>query len=231
MQVIYQDNHLFVVEKPVNMPVQEDSSQDADLLTLSKDFIKEQDQKPGNVFLGLVHRLDRPVGGVLVFAKTSKAAGRLSDQIRRRAMGRTYLVVVQGQAPRNKGQLKDYMYKDRSKNQSYVVNREHPEAKEAILNYQVIASNNQMQLLAVQLETGRSHQIRVQLSHHGMPILGDQKYNARQAQPGQQIALWAYELSLEHPTLKDIMSFHSIPPLESWPWSSFENEILAQLNR
>lgn len=225
MQVIYQDNHLFVVEKPVNIPVQEDSSQDPDLLTLSKEFIKEQDNKPGNVFLGLVHRLDRPVGGVIAFAKTSKAASRLSDQIRRRAMGRTYLVVVQGQAPQSAGQLRDFMYKDRHKNQSYIVNPEHTEAKEAILNYQVIASKNQLQLLAVQLETGRSHQIRVQLSHHGMPIQGDQKYNSKQAKTGQQIALWAYELELEHPTLKELMTFYSFPPTAEWPWSIFQHEI------
>lgn len=220
MHIIYQDNHLFVVEKPVNVPVQEDASGDLDLLTMGKAFIKEQDHKPGNVYLGLVHRLDRPVGGVIVFAKTSKAASRLSDQLRRRAIKRQYIVVCQGHPKQQEASLTDYMYKDRRENMSYIDDAKHPEGKKAKLHYKVLETKGSLSLLQVELETGRSHQIRVQLAHAGLPIYGDQRYNP-QAVVGEQIALLAYGLTLEHPTLKEEMTFTALPD-ERDPWDTFK---------
>ncbi|MBG9989047.1 RNA pseudouridine synthase [Aerococcaceae bacterium DSM 111176] len=229
MKVIYQDNHLFIVEKQPNQLVQGDATSDKDLLTEGKEFIKTQDNKPGNVFLGLVHRLDRPVGGAIVFAKTSKAASRLSDQLRHHAITRKYLAITDGSINQESGKLTDYLYKDRSKNQSYVVDSSHKEAKKAILNYRVLATENNLSLLEVELETGRPHQIRVQLSHAGMPIVGDQKYHPNPV-VGQQIALWAYTLGLDHPTLKESMAFTSLPNANEYPWNTFK-ELLKNVEK
>ena len=214
--ILFEDNHLLLVEKPVNIPVQEDSSGDPDLLTLLKEDIKIRYEKPGNVYLGLVHRLDRPVGGAMVFAKTSKAASRLSDMVRRHAIERLYLTVVHGTPKQNKGQLVHFLYKDKKKNKVFVSN--HPKAKKAILDYEVLESKNGFSLLAVKLQTGRSHQIRVQLSAIGHPIYGDQKYGQHLSKPGQQIALWAHTLSFEHPVRKEPVNVTSIPPKE-YPWN------------
>ncbi len=224
MHIIYQDNHLFVVEKEPNQLVQGDVTEDLDLLSLSKQYIKKQDNKPGNVYLGLIHRLDRPVGGAIVFAKTSKAASRLSDQLRRRSITRHYYAITDQPIAKQSGKLVDYLYKDRKQNQSFVVDKNHPEAKKAILNYQCIAEKNGYALIKVNLETGRSHQIRVQLAHAGMPIVGDQRYHPK-PMPKQQIALWAEELSLDHPTLKEHMTFHSTPPTDTFPWQLFRDEL------
>lgn len=214
---IYEDNHLLVVEKPVNIPVQEDRSQDKDVLTLLKEKIKVRDQKPGNVYLALVHRLDRPVGGVMVFAKTSKAASRLSDVIRRNKLDRSYLAVVKGKPNVKQQQLVHYLKKDRRKNIVHVVSPKQKHAKKAILEYDTIRSSKNLSLLSIRLHTGRSHQIRVQLSTIGLPILGDQKYGQEKT-PGQQIALWAHQLSFPHTTTKETMVFTANPP-KSYPWN------------
>lgn len=227
MKVIYQDNHLFIVEKQPNQLVQGDATSDKDLLTEGKEFIKVQDNKPGNVFLGLVHRLDRPVGGAIVFAKTSKAASRLSDQLRRRTITRKYLAITDGRVASDSGKLVDYLYKDRDKNQSYVVDSSHRDAKKAILTYQVLAKENGLSLVEVELETGRPHQIRVQLANAGIPIVGDQKYHPNPV-VGQQIALWAYGLGLHHPTLKEKMAFKSLPDVADYPWNAF-SDVLTEL--
>lgn len=221
--ILYEDNHLLLVEKPVNIPVQEDSSQDRDLLTMLKEDIKIRYNKPGNVYLGLVHRLDRPVGGAIVFAKTSKAASRLSDMIRRRVIDRSYLTVVHGVPKQKRGQLVDYLYKDRQKNKVSVESSKHPEAKKAILDYEVIGSKNGFSLLAVKLHTGRSHQIRVQLKALGHPIYGDQKYGQELTKPGEQIALWAHTLHLEHPVKKEPLTVTSQPP-NKFPWNLWEGK-------
>ena len=218
ISILFEDNHLLVVEKPVNVPVQEDSSKDPDLLNILKEDIKVRYNKPGNVYLGLVHRLDRPVGGAMVFAKTSKAASRLSDEIRRQAMDRTYYAVVHGTTKNQKDTLVDYLYKDRNKNQVFAVQKSHKEGKKAILDYEVFASKNGLSLLTVQLRTGRSHQIRVQLATMGHPLYGDQKYGSNLNKPGQQIALWANELSLIHPIKKVRMTFVSPYP-DEYPWN------------
>ncbi|MBR7553074.1 RluA family pseudouridine synthase [Allobacillus sp. GCM10007491] len=219
--ILYEDNHLLVVEKPVNIPVQEDQSKDKDLLTLLKEDIKIRHKKPGNVFLALVHRLDRPVGGAMVFAKTSKAASRLSDQLRRKAIERTYLAVVHGVPSKAKDQLEDYLVKDHRKNIVRTANPNEKEAKKAILHYEVASEKKGFSLLSVKLQTGRPHQIRVQLSSRGFPLYGDQKYGQRVNKPGQQIALWSNKLVLEHPTTKEAMEFTSTPPYE-YPWKLWQ---------
>ncbi|MGP4072087.1 RluA family pseudouridine synthase [Piscibacillus sp. B03] len=217
INILYEDNHLLFVEKPVNVPVQADQSQDRDLLTILKEFIKERDNKPGNVYLGLVHRLDRPVGGVMVFAKTSKAASRLSDQIRRNVFDKQYLTVVRGGPNDSQGQLKDFLLKDKKENKVHVTSHKNKQAKKAILDYELIGAKKGLTLLKIDLHTGRPHQIRVQLSSRGWPIYGDQKYGAKVNKPGQQIALWSHVLTIEHPTKKKEVRVVSNPPMD-FPW-------------
>lgn len=225
INILYEDNHLLVVEKPVNIPVQLDSSHDEDLLTILKKDIKVRYQKPGNVFLGLVHRLDRPVGGVMVFAKTSKAASRLSDVIRRQQLHRCYLAVVRGVPAKKQARLEHYLLKDRRKNMVHAVSAKNKQAKKAVLDYQTIGSKDNLSLLAVRLHTGRSHQIRVQLSTTGFPLYGDQRYGVNVNRPGQQIALWAHTLSFPHPTKRDMITIDSLPPNE-YPWNLWSQHAL-----
>ncbi|MDQ0216446.1 23S rRNA pseudouridine1911/1915/1917 synthase [Oikeobacillus pervagus] len=218
--ILYEDNHLLVVQKPVNIPVQRDHSKDQDLLTLLKKDLKIRYKKPGNVYLGLVHRLDRPVGGVMTFAKTSKAASRLSDAIRRRKLERKYLTVVRGRPPKREGVLEHYLVKNHRKNKVFMASSNDQNAKKAILEYETIEKHKDLSLLAVKLHTGRPHQIRVQLAASNCPIYGDQKYGQAVNRPGQQIALWAHILQFEHPTKKNIIKVDSLPPKE-YPWSLF----------
>jgi 23S rRNA pseudouridine1911/1915/1917 synthase len=220
IKILYEDNHLLVVEKPVNIPTQADASGDPDLLSLLKEDLKIRYQKPGNVYLGLVHRLDRPVGGSMVFAKTSKAASRLSEQLRTRSLGKVYLAVVHGTPQPREARLEHYLTKDRAANMVQAVNPSTKDAKQAILKYQVLETEKGYSLVQVQLLTGRSHQIRVQFAEAGHPLFGDQKYGSRVNQPGQQIALWSSEIRLSHPTKKEEMVFHSHPP-DSFPWNLF----------
>lgn len=224
ISILYEDNHLLLVEKPVNIPVQADSSRDLDLLTILKDDIKVRFNKPGNVYLGLVHRLDRPVGGAIVFAKTSKAASRLSNLIRKNEIERKYVAVVHGTPNKKKGQLVNYLYKDQRKNIVSVVSSTHPNGKKAILDYEVIASKKGYSLLSVKLHTGRPHQIRVQLSTLGHPIIGDQKYGEHLTKPGQQIALWAHTIQFEHPVKKEPITETSTPPT-TFPWDLFSEQL------
>lgn len=211
--VLYEDNHLLAVEKPANMPVQGDSSGDEDLLTLLKGYIKEKYHKPGEVYLGLVHRLDRPVGGVMVFARTSKAASRLSAQFSSHGAVKTYLAVAEGSAPG--GELEGFILKDEATGSSALVPENIPGAKAARLSYAPIAYRRGRTLIRVILHTGRHHQIRVQLSGAGHPLWGDQRYN-KNARPGQQIALWACSLEIEHPTLHTRLRFTSAPSGGAW---------------
>ena len=211
MKIIYEDNHIIVVEKIPNIPSQSDKTEDKDMLTIVKEYIKEKYNKPGNVYLGLVHRLDRPVGGVMIFAKTSKAAARLSEQVRNKQFRKKYLAVVDGKIDKEFGTLEDYLYKDERNNMSKVVNKEKKNAKLAKLDYNVLIYNEikNLSLLEINLHTGRHHQIRVQLSNFGHSIFGDQKYGTRGK--GKQIALWAYELIIEHPITKEKMVFKDYP--------------------
>lgn len=217
--ILYEDNHLLIVEKPVNIPVQEDVTEDEDLLSILKADIKVRYEKPGNVYLALVHRLDRPVGGAIVFAKTSKAASRMGDLLRKQELDRVYLAVVRGIVDENEGRLQHYLFKDRAKNQVYAVHKGNKEAKKAILDYEVVTrfKSDNLTLVRVTLQTGRSHQIRVQLKELGHPLYGDQKYGAKVNKVGEQIALWAHELSFEHPVKDEIVKVISQPP-KKYPW-------------
>lgn len=222
LNVLYEDNHLLVVEKPRNMPVQEDASGDPDLLNTAKAFLVKKYNKPGDAFLGLVHRLDRPVGGVMLFAKTSKAASRISNEIRLNRLDRKYYTVVRGIPTKKKGMLTDYLLKNRKTNVSTVVKAGTTDAKKAKLDYEVVDADQteNLSLLSIKLHTGRSHQIRVQLAHMGFPIYGDQKYGQHVNKVGQQIALWASELTVKHPTKDENVIVTCAPPQE-FPWTQF----------
>lgn len=217
--ILYEDNHLLLVHKPPNIPVQEDSSGDRDVLTNLKDYIREKYNKPGEVFLGLVHRLDRPAQGVMVFARTSKAASRLSDQFRRRTVDKIYRAVVFGQTP-SAGTLTDFLYKDRDKNQVEVVKENHPEAKSASLSYKTLATKDGLSLVEIELETGRSHQIRVQFANAGFPLWGDYRYGTSPQPQNRNLALLSFLLRFDHPTKKERMEF-SAHALEENPWNIF----------
>lgn len=214
INVIYEDNHLIVVEKPINMLAQSDNTNDKDLLTLLKEYIKNKYNKPGNVYLGLVHRLDRPVGGIMVFAKTSKAASRLSNQIREKTFKKTYNAVVIGNIPEN-GTLCDKLYKDTKNNIVYVSDK----GKEAILKYNKLSYKDGMSLVNINLLTGRSHQIRVQFMNYGYPLYGDNKYN-KNAKSGEQIALFAKKIEFIHPTTKEKLVFEIDLP-NRYPFNIF----------
>ncbi len=213
INVLYEDNHLLVVEKPINMPTQEDDSKDPDLLNELKKYIKEKYNKPGNVYLGLVHRLDRPVGGVMVFAKTSKAASRLSEQVRTHKLEKSYYAVIEGKL--EDGTLKDKLLKDPKTNNTIVS----PNGKESVLSFKNITTKDGLSLVDIKLETGRSHQIRVQFSSRNHPLYGDQRYN-KHAKVGEQIALFAYKLSFEHPVTKEKLEFKLDKP-NKYPWNIF----------
>ena len=217
LNVIYEDNHIIVVEKPVNVPSQQDKTEDVDMLTLIKEYIKEKYNKPGNVYLGLVHRLDRPVGGIMVFAKTSKAAARLSESIRNKEFNKYYLVIADGKFDIQKGVLEDYLLKNERTNTSKVVKEGTKNSKYAKLEYEVLKYNEEINLsvLRIKLDTGRHHQIRLQLASRNHSICGDQKYGTRGR--GKQISLWAYKLEFPHPVTKKMMSFELEPKhIGSW---------------
>lgn len=221
LKIIYEDNHIIVVEKPANIPSQGDKTGDLDMLTIIKAYLKEKYNKPGNVYLGLVHRLDRPVGGVMVFAKTSKAAARLSEQVREKVFKKKYLVIVNGEFKEKKGTLKDYLLKNERLNKSRVVEEGTKNSKYAELDYEVLKYDKEqnLSLLKINLHTGRHHQIRVQLSSRDHSIYGDAKYNGRGS--ARQIYLWAYELTIQNVITKEEMTFKSIPEKEK-AWKILE---------
>ena len=211
--ILYEDNHVLVAVKPPNMLSQADHTGDTDLLTELKESIRQRYRKPGNVYLGLVQRLDRPVGGLMVFARTSKAAARLDAQMREHTMGREYLCVVMGRAE-DRFTLTDYLIHDDIRNRETVCEADVKGAKMAILNGRCIERRDGTSLCAIRLQTGRKHQIRVQMSNIGLPLWGDNRYG--NGIPGQQIALWGYKLSFEHPTTHEIMTFHAMPDGGVW---------------
>lgn len=214
LHVVYEDNHIIVVIKPVNIPVQADKTGDIDLLTMVKAYIKEKYNKPGDVYIGLVHRLDRMVGGVMVFARTSKAAGRLSKDIQAREFKKKYMAILNGCLTGN-GILKDYLVKNERINMSTVVSSDVKNAKEAILEYNVLSNfkynNRDYTLVNVDLKTGRHHQIRVQFANTGYPLYGDIKYGQKINKVGQNLALWSYYLSFNHPTKDEVLEFNFTP--------------------
>lgn len=206
--ILYEDNHVIVAVKPPNMLSQADKTGDTDILTWLKDDVKLRYQKPGAVFLGLVHRLDRPVGGLMVFARTSKAANRLSAQMREHKLGRDYLCIVTGEV-KDSFTLINYLIKDEKLNRVSVCDSDIKGAQEAILHGKCLARRQGTALCAITLETGRNHQIRVQMAEYGAPLWGDNRYGS--GVPGQQIALWGYKLSFIHPTTKELMTFMHLP--------------------
>ena len=214
LKILYEDNHIIVVEKPPNVPSQADKTTDEDMLTIIKRYIKEKYNKPGNVYLGLVHRLDRPVGGIMVFAKTSKAAGRLSEQIRNKTFKKTYNAIVMGNINQS-GKLEDYLLKDEKKN----IVKVDKSGKLAILYYKKLSYKDNMSLVEINLETGRSHQIRVQMSNYGYPLFGDQKYN-KKASVGEQIALFAKKIEFVHPITREKLVFEIDLP-NRYPFNIF----------
>lgn len=219
LDVVYEDNQVVVVIKPHNMPSQEDESKDKDLLSEVKAYVKEKYNKPGEAFIGLVHRLDRPTGGLMVFARNSKSASRLSKQIAEHQTEKVYYAVVEGFVKEKKATLLNYLKKDEKNNIVKVVPQTEDGAKKAELEFNLLETKENLSLLEVRLKTGRSHQIRVQLAAHNIPIYGDQKYNKNTK--GSQLALWAGKLSFEHPTTKNKMTFVASPDASKMPWNKF----------
>ena len=218
--VLYEDNHLLAVYKPSGLLVQGDRTGDVSLLDLGKRWLKERYLKPGRVFLAMIHRLDRPVAGVVLFARTSKAAGRLSRQFRERSVEKRYLAVVEGVVSGEAARLVDHI--ERRNRVSRVVPAPTDGSQEARLRYTVLGRDREKSLLQVFLETGRRHQIRIQLSHIGHPIVGDLRYGAATSLPGRQIALLAHVLSVNHPIRGERLVLTSPMP-EGWPWPDVKN--------
>ncbi|MEG2460086.1 MAG: RNA pseudouridine synthase [Clostridia bacterium] len=210
LNVLYEDNHIIVVEKMVRVPMQKDISEDISMIDIVKEYLKIKYNKPGNVYLGMVHRLDRMVGGIVVFAKTSKAMTRLSETIRTRKMAKKYLAVLNGEL-KGSGTLENYLVKNEKENMSSVCREDTKNAKLAVLDYSVIENANGYTLVDVNLHTGRHHQIRVQFTNIGHPLFGDQKYGQKINKIGDNIALYAYSLSFAHPVSKEVLKFEKKP--------------------
>lgn len=218
LNIIYEDNHIIVVEKPVNMLSQSDNTKDLDLQTALKMYIKEKYHKPGNVYIGLVHRLDRPTGGLMIFARTSKSASRLSEEIRNKSFKKSYLAVINGKT-KEKDTLEDYL--EKQGNISIISTKE--KGKYAKLDYELIAYKDNLSLVKVNLETGRNHQIRLQFKSRNMPLYGDNKYNNEK---NKNLGLYAYKLEFTHPTKKEKMVFINYPTYS--PFNKFKN--LSQID-
>lgn len=203
LEILYEDNHIIVVVKPFNILSQSDDTKDIDMLTLIKSYLKEKYNKPGNVYLGLIHRLDRPTGGIMVFAKTSKAASRLSEQIRLNLFTKKYLAIVNGYFDEKTGVFEDYILK-KEDNSSVISNL----GKYAKLEYEVLKEKSNLSLVNILLHTGRHHQIRVQFASRNHPLYGDQRYGKSSK---KQLALFAYYLSFNHPVTKEKLEFIKYP--------------------
>ncbi len=218
LKILEETNHILVIQKPVNVPSQGDKTGDEDCITLIKKYLKEKYKKQGNVYVGLVHRLDRPVGGVMVFAKTSKAATRLSESIRKGEFVKEYLAIADGKLEKEAGIMEDYLLKDEKSNLSKVVKEGTKNSKKAKLEYQILKyrEDNNLSLIRVKLDTGRHHQIRVQFASRNHSLYGDQKYGSRGK--GKQIALFAFRLSFPDPITKETLTFSSLPDING-TWS------------
>ncbi len=220
VNILYEDNQIVVIVKPQNMPSAPDESGDEDALTFVKNYIKEKYNKPGEAYIGLVHRLDRPTGGVMVFARTSKAAARLSSQLQDGTMKKTYYAIC-NDCPKDKsGRLVNYLKKDSKENIVKIVSQGETNAKRAELEYKVLV-RGETSLLEVNILTGRSHQIRVQLAGIGCPLVGDNKYGKDKTRASKKLGLWAGRLEFVHPVTKEKMVFVAPPELSSEPWKDF----------
>lgn len=218
--IIFEDNHLLVIDKPAGVLSQEDKTGKPDVLTLCKKYLKKKYNKPGDVFLGLVHRLDQPVSGVMVLAKTSKAASRLSEQIRNRNIDKTYWAIVNGMTP-IEGEFRHFIAKDHKTNMVKAFASKKGKAKEARLKFTTLKQNAHFSLVEVELITGRPHQIRVQFAKAGFPLWGDYKYGSPDQGKGKTLALRAVQLTFIHPTKKEEMKFEAGIPAAQ-PWNIFE---------
>jgi 23S rRNA pseudouridine1911/1915/1917 synthase len=221
--VLYEDNHVIVVLKPQNVPSCEDETKDKDLLTVIKEHIKEKENKQGNVYVGLVHRLDRPTGGVMVYAKSSKAAARLSEQMQNGDFEKKYAAVLAGELKTKRATLTNYLKKNPINNMVYVCPPVTEGAKFAELEYDVLEEKSGLTLALIKLHTGRSHQIRVQMANVGAPVYGDMRYGGEKAKKGK-LALWAVSLSFTHPVSKERLCFKIQPPADLIPWKYFDTE-------
>jgi 23S rRNA pseudouridine1911/1915/1917 synthase len=220
LTVLYEDNHLLVVLKPAGLLIQGDKTGDTTLLQVAKQWLIDKYQKPGNAFLGLVHRLDRPVAGVVVFAKTSKAASRLSTQFRQRTVRKSYLAVIEGQLEPSSATLTHYIKKRMGNRRVHIAEQPFPDAQQASLSYNVLETKHDYTLVQVNIHTGRHHQIRAQLSHIGHPIIGDRKYGSKTTLSDKSLALFASQISIQHPIQQIEMTFQASPP-NQWPWTLF----------
>ncbi len=214
LNILYEDNHVIVVYKPANILSQGDATNDKDLLTMVKEYIKIKYNKPGNVYVGLVHRLDRPVEGIMVFAKSSKAASRLSKQIQNHEFKKHYLALVEGSFSEKTGEYKDYLEKLENGN---TIVTDSKNGKESVLKYEVFNTIDNISLVRIELITGRHHQIRVQFSSRNHPLIGDSRYGTMN---GANICLCSYQLSFIHPISKKIMNFE-IKPTSNSNWDRF----------
>lgn len=221
-QIVFEDNHLLIINKKAGQLVQGDKTGDASLLDLIKDFIKKRDQKPGNVFLGLVHRIDRPTSGLVIYAKTSKALTRLTQMVKNREIKKTYWAVVQKTMIPQSQRLVHYLQKNEKTNKATVFIKATDNAKESILNYQIIKVLDNFQLLEIDLETGRHHQIRAQLSKIGAAIKGDLKYGAARSNPDGGIHLHARRLEFTHPVTKENLEITAPVPQNDAVWKACE---------
>lgn len=221
-QIVFEDNHLLIINKKTGQLVQGDKTGDASLLDLIKDFIKKRDGKPGNVFLGLVHRIDRPTSGLVIYAKTSKALSRLTQMVKNREIKKTYWAVVAKEMIPQSQRLVHYLQKNEKTNKATVFIKPTENAKESILNYQIIKTLDNFQLLEIDLETGRHHQIRAQLSKIGVPIKGDLKYGAARSNPDGGIHLHARKLAFIHPVTKENLEVVAPVPQNDAVWKACE---------
>ncbi len=226
MKVLYEDNHIIIVNKEAGEIVQGDKTGDTPMTEKVKEWIKVKYNKPGNVYLGLAHRLDRPTSGAIVFAKTSKALSRLNDLFRKDDVKKTYWAIVQNPPKPEVGSLRHYLWKNEKQNKSYAFadNKQQKEAKLALLEYKMIARSDNYFLLAVDLETGRHHQIRCQLASIGCPIKGDLKYGAKRSNPDGSISLHARSLSFIHPVSKEMIDVVAPVPEDNL-WQALENSV------
>lgn len=221
LNILYEDNHIIVVLKPQMVASCPDESGDTSLFDCVKEYIRITYNKPGNVYLGLVHRLDRPTGGVMVFAKTSKAAARLSQQIKERKVEKKYLAVLCGVPNKKKATLEHWLKKNSVNNTVYVATPSETGAKISALDYEIKAESTGLALAEIVLHTGRSHQIRVQTAAINCPVYGDMRYGGEKAVKGK-LALWAYSLRFNHPTTGEAMRFIAEPPKDEAPWKFFD---------
>lgn len=225
VEVLYSDNHLIAVNKPNNIPVQGDETNDKSLIDYVKEYIKETYNKPGEVYLGLVHRIDRPVSGLVLFARTSKALSRMNEMFRENEVKKTYWAIVKNAPPQHQATLKHYLTRDTKKNKAFCYNKQVADSKLSELSYQIIAKSTNYTLLEVDLKTGRHHQIRAQLSTIGSPIKGDLKYNAQRSNPDGGIDLHSRAMSFLHPVRKEMITITAPVPNQNL-WKEFEAMVI-----